>query len=518
MDSYIKRNRAPFILLLLIVAGWMVPPLTSCWDEFYIPKWYVTMAAAIIGGMVYQVCRKSIREASLTEWIASMADAATVGILFQVGYALMKGQLLHPLSSNGITGTFDVPAGLALTVCLLLPFILWQYRNGQRKGRYVIALCTGMALVILSLSRTGIVALCVEAIILLLSSRAKVWIKATVILAISVGTCGAVLFTKQDSSSGRTFIMEQTVRLIQEKPLWGHGFHGFSREYMTRQQHYFQENTDTNTARLADEIKHPLNEFLQAWVNYGVLGAMMLLLCILLPIIAYHRHPLAWMSMGTLFVFCTFSYPLNYPITWIFLIGGVAIALHKWFPFNVRRVAIGTVAIFVLGLIIALPCDIMLSRAHNLAQRGGHSRAIATYKECEKLFHIFPFSMTYPFRCRQFLYNYTYELYSMGHLDEAARIAKECEQCANGYNLQLLTGDIHQMQGDSEAAITHYQHAHHMCPVRFAPLSGLLQTYQQMGDTVKADSIAHLILTKPIKIPSSDINEMKAEAKKWLER
>ena len=81
------------------------------------------------------------------------------------------------------------------------------------------------------------------------------------------------------------------------------------------------------------------------------------------------------------------------------------------------------------------------------------------------------------------LYNYTYELYYMGHLDEAARIAKECEQCANGYNLQLLTGDIHQMQGDSETAITHYQHAHHMCPIRFAPLSGLLQTYQQMSDT-----------------------------------
>lgn len=57
-----------------------------------------------------------------------------------------------------------------------------------------------------------------------------------------------------------------------------------------------------------------------------------------------------------------------------------------------------------------------------------------------------------------------------------------------------------------------------MCPVRFAPLSGMLQIYQQIGDTVKADSMAQVILNKPIKIPSSDINEMKAEAKKWLER
>ena len=518
MTFHCSRKRGPFILLLLPVVECMFSPLTSCWDEFLIPKWYATMATVIIGGIIYLVCRKSIREVTLSEWIASMADAATVGILYQGGYALVKGQLLHPLSSNGVTGTFDLPAGLALTVCLLLPFIFWQCRSGQKRGRYVIALCTGVALVMLSLSRTGMVALCVEAVILLLSSRIKVWIKAMVILAISVGTCGAVLFTKQDSSSGRTFIMEQTVRLIQEKPLWGHGFHGFSREYMTRQQQYFQEYPDTDTARLADEIKHPLNEFLHAWVNYGVLGAMILLLCILVPIIAYHRHLLAWMSMGTLFIFCTLSYPLNYPIAWIYLIGGVAIALHKWFPFNVRRVAIGTVAILALGIVIALPCDIMLSRAHNFSQRGGHSRAIATYKECEKLFHTFPFSMAYPFRCRQFLYNYTYELYSMGHLDEATRISKECKQCANGYNLQLLTGDIHQKQKDYAKAITHYQHAHHMCPVRFAPLSGLLQTYQQMGDTMKADSIAQAILNKPIKIPSSDINEMRAEAEKWLRK
>ncbi|MBR2359445.1 MAG: hypothetical protein IKA75_03390 [Bacteroidaceae bacterium] len=53
--------------------------------------------------------------------------------------------------------------------------------------------------------------------------------------------------------------------------------------------------------------------------------------------------------------------------------------------------------------------------------------------------------------------------------------------------------------------------------VRYALLSGMLQTYRQAGDTVKADSIAQVILNKPIKIPSSDIDMMKAEAKTWLE-
>ena len=104
----------------------------------------------------------------------------------------------------------------------------------------------------------------------------------------------------------------------------------------------------------------------------------------------------------------------------------------------------------------------------------------------------------------------------MGHLDDARQTATECALYANGYNLQLLTGDICQMQGDFETAIPHYQNAAHMCPVRFAPLSGMLQTYQQTGDTVKADSIAQTIIDKPVKIPSPDIDEMKAEAASLL--
>lgn len=517
MDSYIRRNRAPFILLLLMVAGWMVPPLTGSWDEFYIPKWYATMVAVIIGGMVYLICRKSIREVTLTEWIASMADAATVGILFQVGYALVKGQLFHPLSSNGVTGTFDVPGGLALTVCLLLPFILWQLKSGQQKILYIAAILTGITLVVLSLSRAGILALCAECIVLLLFGHMKRWGKTIVILFISIGACMIILHTKKESSNGRAFIMEQTFRLIQEKPLWGHGFHGFSREYMTKQQQYFQEHPDSGTVWLADEIKHPLNEFLQAWVNYGVSGALLFLLCILLLVIAHPRHPLVWMNTSALFIFCALSYPLNYPITWIFLVGGVAMAAHKWMAFNLHRAAIATMTVLASGVLIALPCDIMLSKADNYSRRGGHSRAIATYGKCKKLFRTFPFSLVYPFRCHQYLYNYTYELYSMGYLDEARQTAAECALYDNGYNLQLLTGDIHQMKGCIKEAISHYQNAADMCPVRFAPLSGMLQTYQQAGDTVKADSIAQIILNKPIKIPSSDIDEMKAEAARWLE-
>ena len=69
--------------------------------------------------------------------------------------------------------------------------------------------------------------------------------------------------------------------------------------------------------------------------------------------------------------------------------------------------------------------------------------------------------------------------------------------------------------GQWEAALHTYQNASNMIPCRFVPLYDMLQIYQQIGDTVKADSIAQTILNKPIKIPSSTIDKMKAEAEKW---
>lgn len=504
------------ILPLLIVAGCMFPPLTSCWDAYFVPKWYAATIGIIICGFIHQ--RKAIREVSASEWLSCLPRVAVMGILFQAGYVLLDWARHATLPPIGATGSFDVPAGLALTVCLLLPFVIYGLNlstvDKKQVWLYRITVLIGIALVVLSQSRAGVLALCLTGVVCLVHSRIKRWLKVGIILALTVGTCLAVLTTKRDSSSGRAFIMEQTIHLIQEKPLWGHGFHGFSRVYMPRQQHYFDVHPDATTAQLADEIKHPLNEFLLAWVNYGVLGALLLLLGILLPLIVFRRHPLAWMVVGTLFIFCSLSYPLHYPITWIYLAIGAGAAIHRYLPFKVRRASLATGVSLAVCLLTALPCDIMLSRAHNYIQRVGHSRAIATYGECKELFSTFPFTWVYPFRCHQYLYNYTYELYSMGHLDEARQTATECLQYANSYNLQLLTGDICQMQQEYDSAITHYQNAAQMCPVRFAPLSGMLQTYRQTGDTIKADSIAQIILHKPVKVPSAEIDAMKEEAKR----
>ena len=72
---------------------------------------------------------------------------------------------------------------------------------------------------------------------------------------------------------------------MKEHPIIGHGHRGFEREYMLRQADFFREHPDSEYAVLADEIRHPLNEFLYVWVNYGVAAPVaLLLLLLLLPV------------------------------------------------------------------------------------------------------------------------------------------------------------------------------------------------------------------------------------------
>lgn len=60
--------------------------------------------------------------------------------------------------------------------------------------------------------------------------------------------------------------------MIKEAPLLGHGPDGFQRLYMYYQADYLKSICDNSKLILADNINHPLSEFLIIAVNYGIVG------------------------------------------------------------------------------------------------------------------------------------------------------------------------------------------------------------------------------------------------------
>ena len=43
--------------------------------------------------------------------------------------------------------------------------------------------------------------------------------------------------------------------------------------------------------------------------------------------------------------------------------------------------------------------------------------------------------------------------------------------------------------------------------VRFAPLAGMMEAYTMMGDTLRADSMARVIISKKVKVPSVEVQD-----------
>ena len=86
------------------------------------------------------------------------------------------------------------------------------------------------------------------------------------------------------------------------------------------QGRYFAGHPESGYAWLADEVRHPLNEFALLWVDYGVAAPCVLLVCFVSVVVGLVRRKerfpsVCACSLFALFLFSCFSYPFKYPLS-----------------------------------------------------------------------------------------------------------------------------------------------------------------------------------------------------------
>ncbi len=79
---------------------------------------------------------------------------------------------------------------------------------------------------------------------------------------------------KKDSANGRLLIRKVSYNMFKENPLLGNGVNSFQAHYMDYQAKYFKDNPTSKYSQLADNTKHPFNEFIKIGVEYGVVGLL----------------------------------------------------------------------------------------------------------------------------------------------------------------------------------------------------------------------------------------------------
>ena len=90
---------------------------------------------------------------------------------------------------------------------------------------------------------------------------------------------------------------------------------------MVYQAEYFKSNPGSRFGLLADNVKHPFNEFIKVAVEFGLIGALVTLffIWIILKKVVKLEFSSLIISGLAAFVFATFSYPLQYIAVWLLL-------------------------------------------------------------------------------------------------------------------------------------------------------------------------------------------------------
>lgn len=499
------------IAVLVIVLGYMAVIGNFSWQHL---AWGVSLCLFML---VWDNSAASIRMIdiffllSLLGWIEAMIGIAQYVRLFERYH-----------SSHPVTGTFENPAGLAACLAVCFPaalYFVFLRSVGWRMWGWMVAFIIAFT-VVLSGTRTGMIALGVVAVVCfcryaLAGRKIPGWMKIVGII-VGMGVMAGLYFLKKDSANGRILVWRCSGEMFCDAPLIGHGPDSFQAKYMDYQAAWLTQHPDERWVWLADNVKHPFNEYLKIGVEYGSIGLLAIVILVwclwrLFRNSDREKYPVYW-SLLALGICAMFSYPLNYPAVGVllFLLLGLAGRDLEGVLKGglIDKMVIGGLCVLLLAYTVYWRnAEIKWYCISQLALAGKTKDVIPEYSS------LYPFMYKNPL----FLYNYGAELHEMGLWNKSIEILEECSRGMNDTDVQMLLADNYLQLEKFDKAERHYQRAACMCPNRFLPLYYLVNLYRRMGRDTEARRLAQRILKKPVKVSSYTIEKIRKEMQLYVE-
>lgn len=423
---------------------------------------------------------------------------------------------LYSPFSNGISGTFDNPAGYATCLAVTYPLCFLILKRSKYERIFgifsIILIVTG---VLLSASRTGIISIVAVSVIYAIASlkRAKV-IPIATSMGLLIATFTSLFFFKVDSIDGRLLIWKISFGLMKENLIFGGGYGAFRANYMSLQGDYFATNPESQFSQLADNVSQPFNEYIKLISEFGFVGLVLLIAFFGYMVITVKKNNPYLLCLISLAIFSFFSYPLSYPYTLViaaYCIGRISDVFPRWL-FKITlpwRLVLFVVSCIVSALIFySIEFDMRWNRACDQSSFGKRDNLMTVYDSLHNIWDGNP----------KFLYNYSVELEKDGQTERSIEIMNECKKRINDYHVNIFLGEIYSKNKKYDLAEQHYMMAKNMVPNRFLPLGQLLRVYEAQSKNGQAIEIANEILCKEIKVPSAEVSWVIVEARKFIEK
>lgn len=434
-------------------------------------------------------------------------DWATKSSIICVGICtLIIGLYQGIMKKEAITGTFDSVTGFSLTIVLTICILLYKLPPKKQWLGYGVFVLSLLILILVK-SRVGCLSICITFIAM---QGRKV---AAFTIVGGIGIFLLLLNVKRESTIGRAFIYKTSISMLDTPKhiLWGRGHNGFQKDYMLYQAKSLKDESE-KIKILADDIKHPLNEFLLLLIEFGIIRCCFLIAIFFALCHQTQSDKLYSAILLNLLIFSLFSYPFTYPIAWIVLLWSVANIQKVKCSANLFHKRIFRIILFLFSGIILTRSYLHLTtrkeweNAYNAYCLGQRQETRTLYSHLYEKLH----------NQQYFLYNYASVLLHLQCEKKALPIIQEC--MITSYDTELLYGDIYAGLKKYGKALKHYQLASEMCPNRFTPLYAMFNVYGRLSDKEHQANCAAIILKKEIKIPSYEIELIKKNVKQEMEK
>ncbi len=461
---------------------------------------HIRIAYIVTGTLMLVLLPNIDLDLNIATIIMELISIATITVCLLQYAGLMTAN--NPLF---ITALFDNPSGISILLTLCFPFIFCRYLQHHNIIETVLLFTMIIALIMIG-SRSAVFVIIIVALKMLHQQQT---IKSQTVIYV---ICGIALFfvfllwVKNNSTLGRWFVLMQSLSLIFNDFWIGSGIYGFYRQYMNLQADYFHAFPNSIFKDLADETMHPLNEYVSFFISFGILGILLLVTLFWQYSRSYQqKHTVYHSCLLSIILMSIFTYTFRYSFVWFFVLLCISQIIRGEKSIQLlwpcRAICI---ALCLLALLILIKDISFEYRWHNIASMKNPDSV--EYDNLKRSWNGNPF----------FLYNYAAILNYNGDYHKSNTILTKYTSYIENYKVHLLFAENFYSLSLYDSARIHYSRASLMCPSRFVPLRGLLRTYHKLGNTSKADSVAHYITKKQPKVNSYDVFVIKAEAESYL--
>lgn len=481
---------------------------------------YQTFVVLIIGYFCYRYWFFHI--SGLTKIVSVML--LSIGNIEVIWGALQIYKVLpSPHQYYLVTGSFPNPGpyGGFLSICLPIALYLFlSSKNRFLKGYSFVSLVSLFSMLPASMSRAAWIAAfigCCLVLCIYYQGRIKNFYhrhtKQFVILAIAA-ICLLGIFSvfafylKENSVLGRLLVWKLCMYLLVDSKFLGVGLGCFSAAYGNEQIEYF--STSSHVApleeRLSDFPDYAFNEFIQIFVELGIVGFILLMMIFVSVFIKgiKERSDLGFLGgLTAVFMFALFSYPfriLPTVIVVIILLAGCCVSrgvLRKQPTFSY---------LYCVLLFISIP--LWKNRLDYIEALKVWSTA--TQIEDKKR------GYSYLSDQKAYLFDQINILMAEKKYSEANQILDQMLEFYAAPIFYIMKASIHQKFKEYQLAEDYYLKAHHLTPSRFYPCYLLALLYYDLKDWDKATYWGEMVLHKNVIVMSDAIVEMQQSMKVML--